>query len=61
MGALLVDVRQAIASNPQGADAASPVNANVLNVLKIETCARLVQNPDFARFLPGTEATKESE
>ncbi len=61
MRALLGEVQQAIASNPQGAEAASAVNANVLNVLKSETFSRLLQDPDFARFLAGTEPTRETQ
>jgi hypothetical protein len=56
--ALLAEVQQAVAKNPQGAEAASRVNANVLNLLKSEAFARLSQNPGFSRFLTGTEPAK---
>ena len=59
--ALLAEVQQVVAKNPQGAEAASTVNTNVLNLLKSEAFARLRQNPDFARFLSGTEPAKETE
>jgi hypothetical protein len=59
--ALLAEVQQVLAKNPQGAEAASTVNANVLNLLKSEAFARLRQNPDFARFLLGTQSAKETE
>ena len=45
---LLAEVQQVVAKNPQGAEAASTVNANVLNLLKTEAFARLRQNPDFS-------------
>ena len=59
--ALLAEVQQVVANNAQGAEAAFTANANVLNVLKSEAFARLLQDPDFARFLSGTGSTKETE
>ena len=59
--ALLSDVQQVFAKNPQAAAAASTVNPNVINLLKSETFARLCQNPDFSRFLSGPAPAKESE
>ena len=50
-----------VAKNPQAAEAASTVNANVLDLLKSEAFARLRQNPDFSRLLSGPEAAKETE
>ncbi len=58
---LLAEVQQVVAKNPQAAEAASTVNANVLNLLKTEAFARLRQNPGFSRFLSGAEPTKEPE
>jgi hypothetical protein len=57
--ALLAEVQQAVATNPQGAEAASTVNANVLNLLKSEAFARLSQNPDFSRLLSSAAPAKE--
>jgi hypothetical protein len=59
--ALLAEVQQVVARNPQGAEAASTVNTNVLNLLKSAAFGRLRQNPGFARFLSGTEPAKEAE
>lgn len=59
--ALLADVQQVVAKNPQGAEAVSTVNTNVLSLLKSEAFARLRQNPDFARLLSGTVPVKEAE
>jgi hypothetical protein len=59
--ALLAEVQQTVARNPQGAEAASTVNANVLNLLKSEAFARLSQNPGFFRFLSGAKTANESE
>jgi hypothetical protein len=59
--AALAEVQQLVARNPQGAEAASTVNANVLNLLKSEAFARLRQNPDFARLLSATKSVKEAE
>jgi hypothetical protein len=58
---LLAEVQQVVAKNPQGAEAASTVNADVFNLLKTEAFARLRQNPDFSRFLSSPEPTKEAE
>jgi hypothetical protein len=58
---LLAEVQQVVAKNPQGAEAASTVNANLLNLLKSEAFARLRQNPGFSRFLSGAEPTLEPE
>jgi hypothetical protein len=59
--AQLAEVQQVIAKDPQGAAAASVVNANVLSLLKTEAFARLRQNPDFAQFLSGPEPTRTTE
>jgi hypothetical protein len=59
--ALLAEVQQVVAKDPQGAEAASTVNANVLNLLKSEAFTRLSQNPGFSRFLSGAEPAKAPE
>jgi hypothetical protein len=59
--AVLAEVQQVVAKNPQAAEAASTVNASVLNLLKSEPFTSLRQNPDFSRLLSGTEPTKEAE
>jgi hypothetical protein len=59
--AVLAEVQQVVARNPQGAEAASTVNANVLTLLKSEAFARLRQNPGFSRFLSGPEPAKDTE
>ena len=59
--AALAEVQQVVGRNPQGAEAASTANANVLNLLKSQAFARLLQNPDFARFLSGTDPTRKTE
>jgi len=48
---LLAEVQQVMANNPQAAEAASVVNANVLNLLKSDAFARLRQIPEFSRLL----------
>ena len=59
--ALLAEVQQVFAKNPQIAQAASTVNADVLNLLKSEAFARLSQTPGFAALLSGSEPAKEAE
>ena len=59
--ALLADVQQVVARNPQAAAGAATVNANVIDLLKSETFARLSRNPDFSRFLSGAEPAQETE
>jgi hypothetical protein len=59
--ALLAEVQQVVAKSPQGAEAASTVNPNVLTWLKSEAFARLRQSPGFSRFLSGPEPAREAE
>ena len=59
--ALLAEVQQVLAKSPQGAEAASTVNVNVLNLLQSEAFARLRANPSFARFLSGAEPAAATE
>lgn len=59
--ALLAEVQQVVAKNPQASEAASTVNANMLNLLKSEAFVSLRQNPDFARLMSGPAPTKEAE
>ena len=59
--AALAEVQQAVAKSPQGAEAASAVNANVLSLLKSEAFARLRQSADFSRYLSGSEPASEGE
>jgi len=59
--ALLAEVQQVVAKNPQSAEAASTVNVNLLNLLKSEAFARLRQNADFSRYLADTQPAKETE
>ena len=59
--AMVAKVQQVVAENPQGAEAASTVNANVLNLLKSEAFALLCRNPDVSRILSGPEPAKKAE
>lgn len=59
--ALLLEVQQVVARNPQAAEAASVVNADVLNLLKSEAFAKLTTSPDFSRWLSASEPAKEAE
>jgi hypothetical protein len=59
--AVLAEVQQAVAKNPQGAEAAATVNPDVLTLLKSEAFARLRQNPGFSRLLAGPEPAREAE
>ena len=58
---LLAEVQHVVAENPQGVEAASTVNANVLDLLKSEAFARLRQNPGFSRLLSGPEPARDTE
>jgi hypothetical protein len=57
--AMVAHVQQVVAQHPDGAEAVSTVNTNILNLLKSESFARLRENPAFARLL--SEPAKERE
>lgn len=59
--AVRAQVLQVVAKSPQGAEAASTVSANVLNMLRSEAFAPHCQNPEFSRFLSGAAPARETE
>jgi len=59
--ALLADVKQVMAANPEAAEAASAVNVNLLNLLKGDAFGRLRQTPEFSRIVSGLDPARTTE